>query len=164
MLLNYHIGRLVLSSLCVGAFFAAGISWCSFCRLQPATWANTSRNKSSNTQRTENKTTDVVIQQHSRKLLKMDILISETCWAHKKWNKIASDIKLVFHSSAMKRHHLENRPCMLAGRENARILVENREKWRHVINTANNNSFPCIASVPFRSVPSRSVAGYPVCP
>ena len=32
-----------------------------------------------NTQRTENKTTDVVIQQHSRKLLMMDILISETC-------------------------------------------------------------------------------------
>ena len=46
-----------------------------------------------------NKTTDVVIQQHSRKLLMMDILMSETCWAHKKWNKIASDIKLVFHSS-----------------------------------------------------------------
>jgi len=29
----------------------------------------------------------------------MDILISETYWAHKKWNKIASDIKLVFYSS-----------------------------------------------------------------
>ena len=29
----------------------------------------------------------------------MDILMSETCWAHNKWNKIASDIKLVFHSS-----------------------------------------------------------------
>ena len=29
----------------------------------------------------------------------MDILMSETCWAHKKWNKITSDIKLVFHSS-----------------------------------------------------------------
>ena len=43
--------------------------------------------------------TDVVIQEHSRKLLMMDILMSETCWAHKKWNKIASDIKLVFHSS-----------------------------------------------------------------
>ena len=28
----------------------------------------------------------------------MDILMSETCWAHNKWNKIASDIKLVFHS------------------------------------------------------------------
>jgi len=31
----------------------------------------------------------------------MDILMSETCWAQKKWNKIASDIKLVFHSSSM---------------------------------------------------------------
>jgi len=40
----------------------------------------------SNTQRTENKTTAVVIQQHSRKLLMMDTLMSETCWAHKKWN------------------------------------------------------------------------------
>ena len=49
----------------------------------------------------QNKTTDVVIQQHSRKLLKMDILMSETCWAHNKWNKIASDIKLVFHSSTL---------------------------------------------------------------
>ena len=55
----------------------------------------------SNTQRTEYKTTDVVIQQQCRKLLMMDILMSETCWAHKKWNKIASDIKLVFHSSTM---------------------------------------------------------------
>ena len=45
------------------------------------------------------RSTDVVIQQHSRKLLMIDILMSETCWAHKKWNKIASDIKLVFHSS-----------------------------------------------------------------
>ena len=33
----------------------------------------------------------------------MDILMSETCWAHKKWNKIESDIKLVFHSSTMYR-------------------------------------------------------------
>ena len=71
--------------------------------LQPAkrTPPNTSRNKSSNTQRTENKTIDVVIYQHSRKLLKMDILMWETCWAHNKWNKIASDIKLVFHSSSI---------------------------------------------------------------
>jgi len=52
-----------------------------------------------NTQQTENKTTDVVIQHHSRKLLMIDILTSETCWAHKKWNKTASDIKLVFYSS-----------------------------------------------------------------
>ena len=32
-----------------------------------------------NTERTENKTTDVVIQQHSRKLQTMDVLMSETC-------------------------------------------------------------------------------------
>ena len=36
-------------------------------------------------------------------LLMMDILMSQTCWAHKKWNKIASDIKLVFHSSTINR-------------------------------------------------------------
>ena len=81
MLMSYHTGRPVLSSLCVGAFVAVGIWWCSFCRLQPAkrTPPNTNRNKSSNTQRTENRTTDVVTHQHSRKLLKMDVLMSETC-------------------------------------------------------------------------------------
>ena len=42
----------------------------------------TQQRQISNTQRTENKTTDVVIQQHSRKFLMMDILMSETCWAH----------------------------------------------------------------------------------
>ena len=63
------------------------------------------RTKSSNTQRTENKKTDVVIHQHSRKLLKMDILMSETCWAHNKWNKIASDVKLVFYSSTIAMMH-----------------------------------------------------------
>ena len=74
--------------------------------LQPAkrTPPNTSSNKSSHTQRTENKTTDVVIHQHSRKLLKMDILMFETCWAHSKWNKKASDIKLVFHSTLAMMH------------------------------------------------------------
>jgi len=44
ILFNYHIGRIILGSMCVG----------------------------------------VVIQQNSRKLLMMDILISETCRAHKK--------------------------------------------------------------------------------
>jgi len=33
----------------------------------------------SNTQRNKNKTTNVVIRQHSRKILMMDILMSETC-------------------------------------------------------------------------------------
>ena len=32
----------------------------------------------------QNKTTDVVNQQHSRKLLMMDVLMSETCSARKK--------------------------------------------------------------------------------
>jgi hypothetical protein len=39
----------------------------------------------------------VVIQQQSHK--------SETCWAHKKWNKIASDIKMVFYSSTVTMMH-----------------------------------------------------------
>jgi len=49
----------------------------------------------------QNNTTNVVIQQNSRKLLMIDILMSETCWARKKWNKIASDIKLVSYSSTI---------------------------------------------------------------
>ena len=80
--MNYHICRLVLSSLCVWSFGVAGFRWCSCYRLkQPAkrTPPKTSLTKTPNTQRTENKTTDVVIYQHSRKLLMMDILMSETC-------------------------------------------------------------------------------------
>ena len=58
----------------------------------------TQPHRNSNTHRTKNNTANVVIQQNSRKLLTMDILMSETCWIHKKWNKIASDIKSVFYS------------------------------------------------------------------
>jgi len=59
----------------------------------------------SNTYWTKNKTTNVVIKQKSHKLLMMDMLMSETCWAHKNWNKIASDIKLVFYSSTTDIYH-----------------------------------------------------------
>ena len=59
----------------------------------------TQPHRNTNTHWTKNNTINVVIQQNSRKLLMMDILMSETCWAHKKWNKIASDIKLVFYFS-----------------------------------------------------------------
>ena len=52
----------------------------------------TQPNRNSNTHRTKNNTTSVVIQQNSRKLLMMDILMSETCWAHKKWNEIVTSI------------------------------------------------------------------------
>ena len=56
----------------------------------------TQPHRNSNTYRTKNNTTNVVTQQNSRKLLKMDILMSQTCWAHKKWNKVASDISWSF--------------------------------------------------------------------
>ena len=38
----------------------------------------------SNTQQSKNNTANVVVQQHSRKLLKMDILMPETCLVSKK--------------------------------------------------------------------------------
>ena len=61
--------------------------WCGWFRVVSVLQASacntdttlTQPHQISNTQRTENKTTDVVIQQHSRKLLMMDILMSETC-------------------------------------------------------------------------------------
>jgi len=65
----------------------------------------TQPHRNSNIHRTKNNTTNVVIQQNNRKLLMMDILMSETCWAHKKWNKMASDIKLVFYSSTITTMH-----------------------------------------------------------
>jgi len=67
-----------------------------------------------NTHRTKNNTTNVVIQQNRRKLLMMDILMSETCWAHKKWNKIASAIKLVLYSSTI---------TMMHGPINIRLII-----------------------------------------
>ena len=65
----------------------------------------TQPHRNSNTHRTKTNTTNVVIQQNSHKLLMMDILMSETCLADKKWNKIASDIKLVFYSSTITMMH-----------------------------------------------------------
>ena len=65
----------------------------------------TQPHRNSNTHRTKNNTTNVVIQQNSRKHLMMGILMSESCWAHKKWNKIASDIKLIFYSSTITMMH-----------------------------------------------------------
>ena len=93
----------VCCSFCCGWYLVVFVLQVEALVLQPAkqTPPNISRSKNSNTQRTENKTTDAVIHQHSRRLLKMDILMSETCWAHNRWNEIASDIKLVFHSSTI---------------------------------------------------------------
>jgi len=88
------------------SFGVVGLEWCPCCRLktQPATripfqpnrscasacntdTTPTQPHRNSNTHRTKNNTTNVIIQQNSRKLLTMDILMSETCWAHKMWNK-----------------------------------------------------------------------------
>jgi len=70
--------------------------WLSWNGIRVAGFTPTKPHRNSNTRRTKNNTTNVVIQQNIRKLLMMDILMSETRWAYKKWNKIASDIKLVF--------------------------------------------------------------------
>jgi hypothetical protein len=68
MLLNYHIGRIVIVLLCV-----VGASAYS-----PDT-KQAQQHLISNTQQNKSNTTNVVIQQHSRKLLMMNILMSETC-------------------------------------------------------------------------------------
>jgi hypothetical protein len=65
-----------------GPVNVAGWSCASACNKDTT---QTQPHQISNTQRTENETTDVLIQQHSRKLLVMGKLMSETCWAHKMW-------------------------------------------------------------------------------
>jgi len=88
----------VLEVRCRWTWVVSGLQNASAC--SPVT-TQVHQHLTSNTQKTKNETTSVVIQQHSRKLLMMDILMSETCWVYKKQNKIASDIKLVFYSSAL---------------------------------------------------------------
>ena len=82
------------------SFGVVGLEWYPCCSCASACNTDTTPTqpyRNSNTHRTKNNTTNVVVQQNSCKLLMMYILMSETCWAHKKWNKIASDIKLVFY-------------------------------------------------------------------
>jgi len=86
----------------------------------------TQLHRNSNTHRTKNNTTNVVIQQNSRKLLMMDILMSKTCWACKKWNKIASDIKLVFYSSTITMMH---RPINIRHNKLLHLLQINSGLW-----------------------------------
>jgi len=92
-------------------FGAAGFEWCPCCRLHflcAQHISDTTPNQShrnSNTHRTKNNTINVVIQQSSRKLLTMDIVMSETFWVHKKWYNITSDVKLVSYSSTTTMMH-----------------------------------------------------------
>jgi len=83
------------------SFGVVGLEWYPCCRHTTPTQPH----RNSNTHRTKNNTTNLVIQRNSLKLLMMDILMSETCWEHKKWNKIASDIKLVYYSSTITMMH-----------------------------------------------------------
>ena len=91
MLFIYHIGCFVLVSLCVGYLVLLGLSsirfagWSTTCDSACNTdTTQTQPHLNSNTQQTKNETADVVNQQHSRKLLMMGILMSETCWVYKK--------------------------------------------------------------------------------
>ena len=95
--------RLFCSITVLVVLFLCFRQWTGF-SLQTDT-TPTQPHRNSNAHRTKNNTTNVVIQQNSRKFLMMDILMSETCWARKKWNKIASDIKLVFYSSTITMMH-----------------------------------------------------------
>ena len=87
---------------CVLEFWCGWVGVVSVLQAEACNTDTTQPHQNSNTHRTKNNMTNVVIQQNSHKLLMMAILLSETCWAHKKWNKIASNIKLVFYSSTRK--------------------------------------------------------------
>ena len=72
----------------------------------------------------------------------MDILMSETCWAHKKWNKIASDIKLVFYSSTILQHNIglvkNSHGCLGRGSTWSRMMLSLNRLWHF--------SLPCNAA------------------
>jgi len=74
MLLNYHIGCIVVGLLCVGVKVRFGSA-----RVVSGLPAEAEPHPNSNTQQSKNNTANAVVQQHSRKLLKMDILMPETC-------------------------------------------------------------------------------------
>ena len=73
---------------------------------------------------------------------KTDILMSETCWAHKKWNKIVSGIKLAFYSSTN---------CSVATRRNANTSHDYIPLTQMCIN---------ILKVKFHYIGLRSQSGY----
>jgi len=77
VLLNYHIGRFVLGSLCVEDLVrVVSVLQAEACNTETN---QTQPHQISNTHRTKKNTTNVVMQQSSRKLLMMNILMSETC-------------------------------------------------------------------------------------
>jgi len=96
----------------------------------------TQPHRNSNTHRSKNNTTNVVLQQSSRKLLMMDILMSETCWGYKMWNKIATDIKLVFYSSTMYWQDFISNPtksvaCYVTATQQQTVSTKTRHNYTH---------------------------------
>ena len=76
ILLNYHIGRIVLGSMCVGDsvwLVWSGIRVAGTASACSTNATPTQPHRISKTHRTNNNTTNVVIQQNSRKLLMMDM-------------------------------------------------------------------------------------------
>jgi len=114
----------------------------SACNMDTTT---TQPHQNSNTHRTKNNTANVVIQQNSHKLLMMGILISETCWAHKKWNKTASDIKLVFYSSTITMMHV---PINIRSSKHKICCVFD---WHSILHNLNTMGIPYLKMVLFLS-------------
>jgi len=77
MLLNFHIDRFVLDLLYVGVRVRFGWGGIRTAGSLDTTLAEPHPNP--NTQQSKNNTANVVVQQHSSKLLKMNILMPETC-------------------------------------------------------------------------------------
>jgi hypothetical protein len=69
--------------ICCGWVWAVSVLMAEACNTDTT---QTQPHQISNTQQTENKMPNVVIQQHSRKLLMMDILIFEIRWAQ--WHQV----------------------------------------------------------------------------
>jgi len=93
ILLNYHIGRIVLGSMCVGDsvwFDWSGIRVAG-CSLQPGHYSSLTTPKIQHTANQE-RNDQCDNQHHSREVLMMGIVMPETYWAYKKYNKITSGI------------------------------------------------------------------------
>ena len=101
-MLNIFRTLSIIRSLRLFSWITTGWSTASACNTDTTP---TQPHRNSNTHRTKNNMTNVAIQPNTRKLLMMDILMSKTCRVHKKWNKIASDIKLVCYSSTITMMH-----------------------------------------------------------
>ena len=120
------------------SFGVVGLGW----------YPPTQTHRNSNTHQTKNNMTNVVIEQNSRKLLMIDTLMSEICWAHKKWNKTGSDIKLVFYSSGFSlQHGYHSKPTTLKLQH-----TSNQEKYDQCGNWTEQSQAPNDGSINVRNM------------